>query len=198
MRPILLTLLTIAILASLIVPVTAEEAKDSSETNPLDDTLLYLPAGQLKGTSSVSNPTDFEHKLTQNPTVALFKSMVVPGWGQYGNHKYIKGTLFFAADVWFISRALKYRKDARDYWSRYESASTIAEKNNLYSQYKSLKNKRNKFTWFAVITSFVSMFDAYVDAHLSGYPGGKMQKDVTISMGPQASGGVRANLSLSF
>jgi hypothetical protein len=198
MRSILLTLLTAAMLASFIIPVSAEEAKDSSETNPLDDTLLYLPGGLLKGTSSVTNPTDFEHKLTQNPTVALFKSMVVPGWGQYGNHKYIKGTLFFAADVWFISRAFKYRKDARDYWSRYEGASSIAEKNSLYSQYKTFKNKRNKFTWFAVITSFVSMFDAYVDAHLSGYPGGNTNKDVTISVGPQASGGVRANLSVSF
>ncbi len=186
------------VLAGWVPAIQADESADTAKATPLDDTLLYQPGIILTGTSPVSNPTDFEHKLTQNPTVGLFKSMVVPGWGQFGNHKYIKGAVFLAADAWFVSRAIKYRKDARDYRTLYENATGISAKNDLYSQYKSLKNKRNKFTWFAVITSFVSMFDAYVDAHLSGYPGEKMHKDVSISMQPQASGGFAANLSVSF
>ena len=42
---------------------------------------------------------------------------------------------------------------------------SISDRNEYYDLYQDRKDERNKFTWFAVITAFVSMFDAYVDAH---------------------------------
>ncbi len=198
MRILILITMSLLLLSGLSRPATAQQADDSARAAALQDTLIYQPNGLLTGTTPVTNPTDFEHKLTQNPTGALFKSMVIPGWGQFGNHKYVKGVVFFAADAWFISRAIKYRKDARDYRKLYEGATEVYLRNDYYSQYKDSKDRRNKFTWFAVITSFVSMFDAYVDAHLSGYPGEKLHKNVELSVQPQDSGGVLASLSLNF
>lgn len=139
------------------------------------DTVLYDPGDILDRFSAVNNPTNFETRRTQPPTVALLKSMVVPGFGQVGNKRYFKAALFFGLDAWFLSSAIKYRQDARDFRSKFESVdgdddASVALRRDYYNQYQDNRDQRNKYTWFAVIVTFVSMFDAYADAHLSGFP----------------------------
>jgi hypothetical protein len=159
-------------------PVDSSIQKDSSDTTAvinveepvLVDTVLYRPGELLSGYTAVTDQRNFETTLIQNPTLALFKSMVVPGWGQFGNRRYIKAVVYLGLDVWFIGAALHYREGATGYRDRYETAEDIALRNELYSLYLDRRDERNKFTWFAVIITFVSMFDAYADAHLSGFP----------------------------
>lgn len=134
------------------------------------DTVLYEPVEALEGYIEVDNPYDSERSLTQNPTLALFKSMVVPGWGQAGNHAWFKAAFFASVEGVLIASALNYRSKASDLYDKYQAAEDIEERNRLYDRYEDRANKRNRYTWFAVITTFISMFDAYVDAHLSGFP----------------------------
>ena len=141
---------------------TAQNA-DNQKIAKQPDTLIFSDTTLLSGTALVTDSMNFEGHLTQQPTIALFKSMFVPGWGQFGNKKYIKGLCFFAFDAWMIYRAVNYRNSARDYWDKYENAATISEKNAYYSLYSDQKDDRNKFTWYAVITSFFAMFGYFRD-----------------------------------
>lgn len=208
MREILKIVSVILLLLGLSIPVGAEDIvfDDSLDVAPTEDstvlkqvdTLLFNSDNVLADASDVSSKVNFEKHLIQNPTKALFKSMVVPGWGQFGNRKYIKGLVMLGMDVWMISSAIKYKNEASDYWKLYENSEDVISRNYYYDLYDEKRTARNKYTWFAVIVSFVSMFDAYVDAHLSGMPTKENEKRIGFDVDSDRKGGGKISLTYSF
>ncbi|UCD64453.1 MAG: hypothetical protein JSW34_03195 [Candidatus Zixiibacteriota bacterium] len=163
------------------------------------DTLLFDDTGLLEGTNPATSPINFEERLTQNPTGALFKSMLIPGWGQLGNRKYFKAVLFAGLDAWFIGSAIHYGQQASDFREQFDASTDPTARNEFYDLYLDRKDERNKFTWFAVIITFVSMFDAYADAHLSGYPK-RLDDDAQVGLRVRPSGrdGFLAAVTVDF
>jgi hypothetical protein len=191
------------LLALVVSTVNAQPDSTLVDTTASVDTVLYRPGTSLTLYSPVTNPENYEKHLYQNPTVALFKSMLVPGFGQLGNRRRFKAVLFFGLDVWFVGSAIHYGRQADDFWSEYESwdpATEVGrkERNKLYPLYEDRRDERNKFTWYAVIVTFVSMFDAYVDAHLSGFPQAAKNDAVSFDLQPSREGGLAAYVSISF
>ncbi|HWR83775.1 MAG TPA: DUF5683 domain-containing protein [Candidatus Deferrimicrobium sp.] len=160
------------------------------------DTALYQPGNALLPYTPVNNPTDFEKHLTQNPTLALFKSMFVPGLGQIGNRRYVKAVVFAGLDAWFVGSAIHYGRQAAVFRREFDNAALPAARNQWYDLYQDRKDERNKFTWFAVIVTFISMFDAYVDAHLSGFP--RKERDHEVALGASPDGVVSASVVFFF
>ncbi|MEW5993531.1 MAG: DUF5683 domain-containing protein, partial [Candidatus Zixiibacteriota bacterium] len=162
------------VFASLTGPASADTTNVDTVMQPDTlmriDTTIYRPGQVLAQYSEVTDPRNFEKQLRQPPTIALFKSLLVPGWGQLGNRRYIKAVVFAGLDAWFIGSAIHYGRQASDFRHEFENATPVADRNQLYDLYLDRKDERNKFRWFAVIVTFISMFDAYVDAHLSGFP----------------------------
>ena len=77
---------------------TTAPIEEPQETPPPArvDTVLFLPVLDTGAAVQVTDTTQYEKRLTQNPTTALFKSMFVPGLGQIGNRKYFKAGVFIA------------------------------------------------------------------------------------------------------
>lgn len=173
---------------------------DTTDTDitPQIDTLLFQPLSDSSLAAQVANPINFEKHLTQHPTLALFKSMFVPGLGQLGNRRYVKAIVIAGLETWLIGSAVHYGRQASDFRDQWNEADDVASRNILYGLYEDRRDERNKFTWFAGITIFLSMFDAYVDAHLSGSPGRERNSRIAWDVVPQEEGGVRALLSCRF
>ena len=172
------------------------QADDSTRVSA--DTTIFIPDSNIVSAALVADTVHLEENLIQQPTIALFKSMVVPGWGQFGNRKYVKAALFAGLQTWLVVNAVDragQASDARDDWN---ASTEITERNRLYDIYESKRDQRNKYIWFAGITAFVSMFDAFVDAHLSGAPGRNERHSVGFEVVPDGDDGARAVLSLSF
>jgi hypothetical protein len=186
----LLRPLAVAALLTATVSAACSADEDSTQVRPTPtvDTLLFDQKDAFKTVSPVTDPENFETHLRQQPTVALFKSMVVPGLGQWGNHAYVKALLFAGLDAWFIGSAIHYGQQASDFHRRWDASSDIPTRNEYYSLYEDRRESRNAFTWYAVITAFVSMFDAYVDAHLSGFPAKAKEKGVAVQVVPVQRG----------
>lgn len=153
----------LALTLALIGP-TALHAQPADSLTPIikDSTGQVIPPGrpvvQPSGTVDESKWPD--------PTITLFKSMLVPGWGQITNKAYIKAALAIGLETWFITGAIvnsNYMNDALDAYH--------ADPNNLdhFYDYQYYQGMRSDFLWALGITVFVSMFDAYVDAHLRPY-----------------------------
>lgn len=176
----------------------ALESNDSVEVGVPLDTVIFKPGNILGDAAPVTDSTNFEKRLYQNPTAALFKSMVIPGWGQIGNRSIIKAVISVGLDAWFIGSAFYYKSQAADYLDKYDNAETISTRNAYYSLYEDRRDRRNKFTWFSVIVTFLSMFDAYVDAHLSGFPAHKPDSNLEFKIVPREAGEIKASLSLNF
>lgn len=172
--------------------------KSDSTPPPKLDTILFVPKLDTTHEVAVSDTFNFEGKLTQNPTRALFKSMIVPGWGQIGNHRYFKAALFAGLEVWFASQAIHYGSQANGWKARYNNATDLVDRNSYHAIYGSYYGTRSKYIWYTGITAFVSIFDAYVDAHLSGEPTRSKEKKVNLSLAPSGGDGFTARVAISF
>jgi hypothetical protein len=191
--------IVLSLVTVLLLPVVSVIA-DTTDTyiEPKVDTLLFQPLADSSLAVQVTNPVNYEKHLTQNPTVALFKSMFVPGLGQLGNRRYIKAFVIAGLETWFIGSAIHYGRQASDFRRQWDEADDVVSRNILYGLYEDSRDERHKFTWFAGIVIFVSMFDAYVDAHLSGSPAREKDGGIELEIVPQDNGGVSALLSCRF
>lgn len=104
----------------------------------------------------------------RSPMGALVRSVVIPGGGQFYNHKYIKGVVVAGVESYFIYKAAHWWGKTEDQYN-YVQTLPDNQKSAPFATYLSYRNRRNDFLWLTALTVFVSMFDAYVDAHLSGF-----------------------------
>ena len=148
--------------------------------------------------TEVASPVDLEKHLTQPPTLALFKSMLVPGLGQIGNRKYFKAALFTGIEGWMLYKTFSLGSEIGDARAAYDAATTVRVRRVAYAEYDSKRKSRNKYAWFFGLTVFISMFDAYVDAHLSGSPVDRRNDKFTFDIQPGEQGGATALVSYSF
>ena len=131
-----------------------------------------------------------ESRPSQKPTVALFKSMLVPGLGQIGNRQYIKAALVIGAEGLLFSRWLKFRRETSDARAAFEAQpfgdpQERAQRALLFGEFEAVKNDRNYYAWLTGTSIFLSMFDAFVDAHLRNFPGPGSELTIGPFRGPQ-------------
>ncbi len=107
----------------------------------------------------------------KSPSGALLRSLVVPGWGQLYNGKYLKALVYAGAQVSF--------------------AYAIHVQNNRYHYYQNIdqdylaefyRDDRNRMWWWLFGVTLLSIGDAYVDAHLWNFD---VSDDLSASIGPK-------------
>jgi hypothetical protein len=166
-------------------------------------TIVFVINGQCIGqmqpdgaAAAISQPdTALEKK---SPTGALLRSVAFPGWGQFYNRKYFKSAVVFGAETTFITLAViewgrmnKHKKNFQnpDHPDRYWE----------FEQFEFYEDQRNLYLWITAGIVFLSMFDAYVDAHLYNFDREDV-RDLSVSLVPQGGGGndVRLLLSVRF
>ncbi len=153
---------------------------------------LGAPArGQSDSTAAPPTTTVMQPLKPKRPPMgALLRSMAVPGWGQFYNRKYIKGAVVCGVETFFIVRAIHWWRKTED---QYDKVLTVpeAEQAREFSRYLDFRSTRNDYLWTTGISVFLSMFDAYVDAHLAG-----LDVDLTPDFQPQT--GASLHLRLRF
>jgi len=134
----------------------------------------------------------------KSPMGALLRSVAFPGWGQFYNRRYFKGVVVFGAETTFITlaaiewnRMIKHKRNFQnpDYPDRYWE----------FEQFEFYEDRRNLFLWITAGIVFLSMFDAYVDAHLYNFDREEV-RDFSISLIPETNGGndMRIVFSIPF
>lgn len=163
----------IALFILALLTITSCRVRSADRTYSLDS--LIGPAR-----SYAESAADTAH--TQNPTRALFKSIFIPGWGQFGNKKYIKAGIIFSIESTFIVNLIHFAKKTTDARREFDIATDDRLIPGLYDKYKSAKDHRNLYSWLTGTVIFISMFDAYVDAHLARFP--KIDDRLSVHLDP--------------
>lgn len=175
---------------------TDTTAVDSSKTPVIqNDTILFVPP-VFRGELPVTDSTNLEERLKQKPTTALLKSLVIPGWGQIGNGRVTKAVIFAGLQGWCVGAAIHYGKSASNFKESYEASTAVSTRNQYYSMFKDRRQERNKYLFFLGLTTLVSVFDAYVDAHLTGSPANRSET-IGLELAPTAEG-MQAAISFRF
>lgn len=130
-----------------------------------------------------------------SPTVALFKSVLFPGWGQYSNRRFIKMGIVMVVESYFIFRLVEDAREASKWRDRWREADNDILKIEYFNKYAGYRDDRNTNMWYTALVIFISMFDAYVDAHLRSFPD-KVTKpeDITFKIDP----GEQTRITLNY
>ena len=103
-------------------------------------------------------PLDSLKIRRHNPSLAMWKSLILPGWGQLYNKKYLKTVIIGGAEIALIY-GIFYQHDQ----SEKAQKAGDSEAANFY------RDDRNRLTWWLAGIILYSMADAYVDAQLMDF-----------------------------
>ena len=145
--------------------------------------------GQTKQDSTVTKVSEPDTLLkSKSPMSALLRSVAFPGWGQCYNHKYMKGVVVFGTETTFITLAAIEWSRANTHKKNFQNPKyPYSERYWEFEQFKFYEDRRNLFLWITAGVVFLSMFDAYIDAHLYNFDKENV-RDLSISLVPEASG----------
>lgn len=137
------------------------QIEDTSKVIILSDTLdVFENANQQQD--------DEEFVMQKSPWGAVLRSVVIPGWGQFYNESYWKipliwGLMTYYASIWIKSHRLYW--DNQQYYLDYKDKD-VNLANFYLSRRKLYRNQRDDFAVYIGLVYFLTLVDAYVDAHL--------------------------------
>ncbi|MBI5554706.1 MAG: hypothetical protein HY920_02485 [Elusimicrobia bacterium] len=97
---------------------------------------------------------------TKSPMTAAFRSLMLPGWGQFFNEQPTKGLIFAGAELVAVGTAFMMSSKANSTYSDYETKRT----SSLYDDYSSQIDTANMFVYLAAAIWAGNVFDAYLSA----------------------------------
>lgn len=131
-----------------------------------------------------------------NPTGALFRSAFVPGWGQFYNKKYIKGSAIAAGETYVIIGIISNWRDADKHKKNFQGSDSLEYKASEFSKYEHSRDQRNIRMWILAAGVLYSMFDAYVDAQLWDFK--QTDKSFEVYVAPSLNEGIYAGLNFKI
>ncbi len=136
------------------VILSATGLTDSGEDEPIPD--------NTRDSINEIIPESFEPEIQlivkMNPTGALLRSAVLPGWGQFYNDKPIKGLLFGSVELGLLSWLIVEHLAAED-----------ARHSGDEHAYEAHSQRRLDLIWYTSAAWLFGMLDAYVDAYLYSF-----------------------------
>jgi hypothetical protein len=159
--------LALAGLAALALGVAAA---GSARAAPADSTAGDAAAAESLGVAPAAAPAESTGKAEppaaaggaqqaapggffRSPTGIMLRSLAVPGWGQATNGSWIKAGVAVAAEGLLVASLVR---DSR----------RLQELTPGTPEYENTYNRRQQDAWWLGAVVFLSMIDAYVDAHL--------------------------------
>lgn len=105
---------------------------------------------------------------TKNPLKAMAFSAVVPGGGEIYNRAYVKACIVIGLQTYFISSAISDNNQVKHYNSLRDGSNSTNDLANLQQRNKYRDDLRSDYWWIGT-TMFLSIADAFVDAHLYNF-----------------------------
>lgn len=101
-------------------------------------------------------------QMQKSPWGAVARSAILPGWGQIYNESYWKAPVVWGIMGWFVYNWVDNNNKYVDYKNLY-----LQTNDGLAGDYRDFyRDQRDEFAIYIVLTYFLNLVDAYVDAHL--------------------------------
>ncbi len=176
-------------------PAQAQSADDNEDMN-IDDSTIGIYERPVTSRPLYANQENDTAVTRLDPTEALMRSLFLPGWGQLSNRKYIKAGIIMTAEILLIINLAHYIEKTEDARQAFELATNDTEKSILFNKYQDAEDDRSRFGWYLGTLVLISMFDAFVDAHLADFP--QKNESLTLSVNPKDKTGLSVNLAFNF
>ncbi len=121
---------------------------------------------------------DRDTTMSKNPTGAMIRSMIFPGWGQWYNGKKWKAALVFAVEMGLVANAIRLNQKV---------VRSASEAERQFWQ-----DQRNLQFWLLLAAKILSGLDAYIDAHLADFD----ESPTVVSVVPERDGSVSLRVAM--
>jgi hypothetical protein len=127
--------------------------------------LLNLSLFSQQDTTEVQDTTTISSDvfvMQKSPWGAVGRSAILPGWGQIYNESYWKAPVIWGVMGWFVYGWIDNNNNYNDYKNLYSQTG-----DTQYLNYRNFyRDQRDEFAIYLLLTYFLNLIDAYVDAHL--------------------------------
>ena len=166
---------------------------------------MHWPAGYDKfkpiDSMMVDNPLKIDSVgMTKSPWGALWRSFILPGWGQLYVHSYWKAPVFVIGAgtlaYFYIWNNVKYNKYQSEYDSKKNSGAITSELTatlDSLSRYKEYyRDNRDQCAFYFFGVYALAAIDAYVGAHLFDFD---VSDKLSIQLIPNMNYGMKLNFN---
>ena len=108
---------------------------------------------------------DKESKEASSPEIkftSLQKSLLIPGWGQIAEKRYIEGILFLSAEIFCIYKIFSYNHKGNDYYNLYKKADNVSDATQFRDLAEKYDKRRNSFILAAAGAWIINLIDIYI------------------------------------
>ncbi len=92
---------------------------------------------------------------------SLQKSLLIPGWGQITEKKYLEGILLFSAEVFCLYKVISYNHKGNDYYNLYKNADNVSDALEYRDLTENYDHKRNRFILAVAGVWIINLIDIY-------------------------------------
>ena len=102
-------------------------------------------------------------KETLNPkkNSSIQKSLILPGWGQISEKRYIEGVLFLSIEIFCFYKIFSYNHKGNDYYDLYKKADNVSDATHYRDLTEKYDTRRNRFILAAAGVWIINLIDTY-------------------------------------
>ena len=93
---------------------------------------------------------------------SLQKSLLIPGWGQIAEKRYIEGVLFLSAEIFCIYKIFSYNHKGNDYYDLYKKTDNVSDATEYRGLTEKYDTRRNRFILVAAGVWIINLIDIYI------------------------------------
>lgn len=93
---------------------------------------------------------------------ALQKSLLIPGWGQFAEKKYLEGAVFLSAEIFCLYKIFENNHRGKKNYQLYEAAGNVDDVVKYRELTEKYDRRRNAFILGAIGIWAVNLIDIYV------------------------------------
>lgn len=120
---------------------------------------FFLAASEI---TAGRGQTEQNSGAEQENLSSLKKSLIIPGWGQLAEKRYLEGFAFAAADVYCLYQVIRNNHRGNQYYRLYQNAASVADAQKYRELTEKYDTRRNQFILASVGVWIINLVDIYV------------------------------------
>lgn len=142
-----------------------------TDSTTVDSVSTPVPIGSL---TDKTTPPASGFVMTKSPWQAMWRSLVVPGFGQYYNEQYWKVPLFVGATGYLVYNIIDNQNKFIDKRAAVLAADAAGKPSStLKVEREFYRDKRDEAAFYLLGVYVISVIDAYVGAHIYDFDVGE-------------------------
>ena len=130
---------------------------------PIITFLILLNVSLLSSITCFSQEVEVEKRtLNSNIISSLQKSLLIPGWGQIAEKRYIEGVLFLSVEIFCFYKIFSYNHKGNDYYNLYKKADNVSDATEYRDLAEKYDTRRNRFILAAAGVWIINLIDIYI------------------------------------